>query len=274
MGGWRGTQGWSQGPRGAGGAAEPLAAPQLPSRSIPSIPRDHHCILLRSSGHGASSPPGPSPSSCNVSQRGDAGGAVPPLPTRRLPLSPWLALPVTAVTLLPSSQLPPRGDGIPMSLAELQARGWPLLAEQHDGQPWGQGTRCARGGSCPQQGAETPPACDSQRGGTQTCHQRVQRPCPLAGPQQQCSAVAGDMSLGTQLRPPPSPWVPPRASTTPARAAPGRWGWDPPTLSVPPAEVKQSPNPPKVPGLLPHRRLSRGGWLQCGFGWVSAVLAL
>lgn len=43
-------------------------------------------------------------------QHGDTGGAVPSPPTRRLLPSPWLALPVTAVTLLPSSQLPLCGD--------------------------------------------------------------------------------------------------------------------------------------------------------------------
>lgn len=252
----------------------PLLHPNSPAGASPASRGSIAASRCRAQGHGASSPPGPSPSSCNVSQQGDTGGAVPPLPTRRLPLSPWLALPVTTVTLLPSSQLPPHGDGIPMRLAELRAHGWPLLTEQHHGQPWGQGTRCARGASCPQQGAETPPACHSQRGGTQTCHQHMKCPCPLAGPHQWCFAVAGDVFTGTQLRPPPSPRVPPKASTTPARAAPGRWGWDPLSPSVPSAEVKQPPNPPKIPGPLPQQRLSRGGWLRRGLGWVSAALAL
>lgn len=79
---------------------------------------------------------------------------MPSLPTCRLPPSPWLALPVTAVTRLPSSQLPRCGDRIPMRLTELQAHGWPLLAEPHSGHPQGHAWDQGRW----EQGWQPPPA--------------------------------------------------------------------------------------------------------------------
>lgn len=173
-----------------------------------------------------------------------------------------------------------------MRLRELQAGGGPPLAERHGRNPRGRGTRCAgsRGDSCPQQGAETPAARDSERGGTQPPYQQKQPLGPVAGPHQPCSAVAGGKPTGTHLRPLPSPWGrAPQSQHHPMSSAmkepwASAWGWDPPTPSIPSEDPQKKPlNPPKVPvAPSPAAQLRRlvvvRVWV--GFSCPRAVIVL
>lgn len=118
-------------------------------------------------------------------QGSGASGAVAWLPARRLP--PWLALPVTAVTPLPSRQLPRRARGITMRIRELQRSGPPHR------DPRGWGTTCATGRG-PQRGAESP--CSVRASVTQRCHQHVWPPCPLAGHSHEDTSEVTSILLG------------------------------------------------------------------------------
>lgn len=256
VGGWRWAGGWPGGQCGARGAPWPLAAPQLPGQSIPSLSpagMSIHPSRCRAQEPRASSPRGFSPSSRSVSRHGDVSRAVPSLPTRRLPPSPWLTLPVTAVTPFPSSQLPPRGDGIPMRLTELQARRRPLLTEQHGGDP-----RVCReqGGQLSptpcRQGAETPPARDSQRGEGQNCHRHMQPLGPPAGPPVACPL--GDTSEATSI--PSGPCTPKPASPQHDQHHEGALGQRPTDPIDPPLQSQKAPKSPSPPS---RRQLSRGG---------------
>lgn len=174
-----------------------------------------------------------------------AGGAVAWLPARRLP--PWLALPVTAVTPLPSRQLPRRARGITMRIRELQRTGPP----HRDPRGWGTACAMGRGGRCPQRGAE------SQRGAAQRCHQHVWPPCPLAGHSHEDTSEVTSILLGPCT---------PKTNIGKQHA-----GLGPPDLSHPsPCRAKVTPKIPQIPLPTNPRAPSR----RCGSGRVSAVLAL
>lgn len=176
-------------------------------------------------------------------------GHTEPGPGCALAAAPRLALPVTAVTPLPSRQLPPHGERIPMRPMEPQPRGGLVMR-------WG--ARCA-----------------GSRGGTATSKTRDgeggHRPAPST-----CSLWVTHQQWTSQpvacphLRPLPSLCTPKPAPPQCEQPHEGALGQRVGSIH----HLKISPGPPEAPVPTSQQRQPVSGWRGVGFCCPHAVIVL